>query len=304
MKNKSMDIHGWTGLIVSSVFLTACGGGGGEAADVAAPAISAVSASIPGPGQVALTVSASDDKGVAAYCVKTASATPTASDSCFVASAITSIPTPAQPTRYYAWVKDAAGNISNGFERVAGPCSEAGVIAAQATSLPVVCVGTSLGQFVLELEAIKAPITTTNFLKYVNDDFYSQTVFHRVLSTFMIQGGGFTGVPIGTSTAKSGTLYPPIQLETTTTTGLSNTVGTIAMARTNVLDSATNQFFINVVDNTFLNTSSGGYAVFGRVISGLDTTVQSIRAVPVQSNGSEVSQPLVPPLISWAYQFK
>ena len=99
-------------------------------------------------------------------------------------------------------------------------------------------------------------------------------------------------------------MYPAITLETTATTGLSNTAGTIAMARTRELNSATQQFFINVVDNVFLNTSNGGYAVFGRVISGMDSTVQNIRNVPVQSNGSEISQPLTPPVINWAYPLK
>jgi cyclophilin family peptidyl-prolyl cis-trans isomerase len=121
----------------------------------------------------------------------------------------------------------------------------------------------------------------------------------------MIQGGGYTAVPIGSATEKAGPLYSAIQLETTTLTGLSNTTGTIAMARTGVLNSATREFFINVVDNLFLNTSSGGYAVFGRVISGLDSTVQAIRGVQVKDNGGgEVSQPLAPPVINWAYQIK
>jgi cyclophilin family peptidyl-prolyl cis-trans isomerase len=97
---------------------------------------------------------------------------------------------------------------------------------------------------------------------------------------------------------------PPIQLETTATTGLSNTTGTIAMARSGALNSATHQFFINVVDNVFLNTNGGGYAAFGRVISGMDTTIQSIRNLPVQSDGLELSQPLTPTVINWAYQLK
>jgi cyclophilin family peptidyl-prolyl cis-trans isomerase len=201
----------------------------------------------------------------------------------------------------YVWAKDAAGNIS--ASAPAG-CSAIGLSASQASGLPTVCASTSLGEFVLELESTKAPITTTNFLKYVNDGFYSQTVFHRVISNFMVQGGGYTGVPIGINNAKIGTIYPAIVLETASATGLSNTAGTIAMARTNALNSATNQFFINVVDNTALDTSGGGYAVFGRVISGMNTTIQAIRNVAVQSNGSEISQPLTPPVIAWTYQLK
>lgn len=291
-------------VLIGSVFLSACGGGGGGAqADITAPILSGVSVSAPSQGQVTLTASASDATGVSAYCIKSTSSAPLASDSCFLASASKTIDLATVASRYYIWAKDAAGNISSALER-AGPCFVSTETAAQVVGLPQVCVSTSLGEFVLALESTKAPITTTNFLKYVNDGFYSQTVFHRVISNFMVQGGGYTGVPISQAKAKAGTTYPAIPLETTSTTGLSNTAGTIAMARTSDLNSATKEFFINVVDNTFLNTSSGGYAAFGRVISGLDTTVQSIRSVQVQSNGNETSQPLTPPVISWAYQLK
>ena len=272
--------------------------------DTAAPVMTGVTVSAPNNGQVTLTASAIDTKGVTGYCFKTSSTLPTASDACFSPSSAFTIATPATPSRYYVWSKDAANNLSQVFERVTGNCSATGVTASQNSALPTVCVSTSLGEFVLALESVKAPTTTTNFLKYVNDGFYNQTVFHRVLSNFMVQGGGFTGVPISSANAKSGIVYSPIALETTATTGLSNTTGTVAMARTNVLNSATNQFFINVVDNIFLNASSGGYATFGSVISGLDTTVQSIRGLPVQSNGTETSQPLNPPVINWAYQLK
>lgn len=268
----------------------------------AVPSLTSLTTSAPSNGQISLSANASSS--ATQYCIKTSATTPAANDPCFSASASQSIATPLTPTRYYAWAKNSSNNISAPLERVAGACSVAGVTASQASNLPTVCVSTSLGEFVVELEAAKAPITVTNFLKYVNDGFYSQTVFHRVVANFMVQGGAFTAVPIGPSNAKVGTVYPPIKLETTATTGLSNTVGTIAMARTNVLDSATQQFFINVVNNNFLDTNGGGYAVFGRVISGMDSTVQNIRNLPVQSNGSENSQPLTPPLINWAYPLK
>lgn len=273
-------------------------------ADTSAPVISAVNVTAPSNGQVTLTATASDDLRIAGYCFKVNAAAPVASDPCFTASASQSVTTPTTPTRYYAWVKDSASNVSSTVSRVAGACSVAGVTASQASNLPTVCVSTSLGEYVVELEAAKAPITVANFLKYVNDGFYSQTVFHRVVANFMVQGGAFTAVPIGSSNAKVGTVYPAIRLETPASTGLSNTVGTIAMARTNAPDSATQQFFINVVNNNFLDTSGGGYAVFGRVISGMDSTVQNIRNVTVQSNGSELSQPLTPPVINWAYALK
>ncbi len=275
--------------------------------DAVAPVVSGVSVSPPISGQLTLTVSASDTKGVTGYCFKTNDTAPAANHVCFTNANATSITTPVTPTRYYAWSKDAAGNVSTVFERVAGSCSVAGVTASQNSALPTVCVSTSLGEFVVALESTKAPITTTNFLKYVNDGFYSQTVFHRVISNFMVQGGGYTGVPISPANAKVGTVYAPIALETTTQTGLSNTTGTIAMARKTEFNTATHEFYINVVDNLFLNTSSlsGGYAVFGNVISGLNTTVQSIRGLPVQNNGrDEISQPLAPPVINWAYQLK
>ena len=258
----------------------------------------AVAVSAPSAGQVTLTATASSDAN--AYCFKATATVPDANDACFSSSATKTVAVP-QTTAQYVWAKNAAGKVSAVFS--AG-CSAAGVTASQASNLPTVCVSTSLGEFVLALESTSAPITTTNFLRYVNDGFYSQTVFHRVLSNFMVQGGGFTSVPISGANAKSGTVYTPIQLETTATTGLSNTTGTIAMARSGALNSATHQFFINVVDNVFLNTNGGGYAAFGRVISGMDTTIQSIRNLPVQSDGLELSQPLTPTVINWAYQLK
>jgi len=268
--------------------------------DTVAPTIAGINVSAPIGSKVTVTATPGDNVGVTGYCFKASIATPSASDSCFTTSPTILVTIP-QTAVQYVWVKDASGNVSAVFS--AG-CSATGLAASQASALPTVCVSTSQGEFVLALESTKAPITTTNFLRYVNDGFYSKTVFHRVMSTFMIQGGGYTAFPIGSATEKEGTLYSAIKLETTTVTGLSNTTGTIAMARTG-LNSATREFFINVVDNTFLNTSAGGYAVFGRVISGLDSTVQAISAVQVKDNGGgEVSQPLTPPFINWAYQIK
>jgi peptidyl-prolyl cis-trans isomerase A (cyclophilin A) len=290
-------------LAVSSVTvaLWGCGGGGGGGGtDTAAPVISSVSVGVPKNGQITATVNATDNTAVTAYCFKTTSVAPLSSDACFQASPSSSITLP-QTSAVYVWAKDAVGNIS--ASEFAG-CSATGLSASRTSVLPTVCVSTSLGQFVLELEFTKAPITTANFLKYVSDGFYSQTVFHRVISNFMVQGGGFTGVPIGSANAKVGTVYPAIALESPASAGLSNTAGTIAMARTSVLNSATSQFFINVVDNVGLDTSGGGYAVFGRVISGMNTTIQSIRNTVVQSNGGEVSQPLTPPVVAWAYPLK
>ena len=144
---------------------------------------------------------------------------------------------------------------------------------------PQVTIVTSKGTIVVELYAAKAPITARNFLKYVNEGFYSNTLFHRVISGFVVQGGGATINGLKAATHNS------ITLEAPSATGLTNAIGTIAMARTADLNSATSQFFFNLVDN---NSSTGnnldapigqGYAVFGSVITGMDV-VQQIGLTP------------------------
>lgn len=146
---------------------------------------------------------------------------------------------------------------------------------------PVVTFNTSSGSFVVELFSTQAPVTTANFLKYVNSNFYSNTLFHRVIDNFVVQGGGYTQT--GPTTISIKPTDAPIPLESQT--GLSNTRGTIAMARTDVPDSATSQFYFNLVDNTGLNyqnASSPGYAVFGTVIAGMNV-VDAISKAPVTS---------------------
>jgi len=154
---------------------------------------------------------------------------------------------------------------------------------------------TSEGDIVVELEAEKAPKTVANFLQYVKAGHYNGTVFHRVIPTFMIQGGGYKP-DLGEKTARA-----PIALESRT--GLSNVRGTLAMARTSVPDSATSQFFINVVDNPFLdqpNSRDGhGYAVFGKVVDGMDV-VDKIKAVPTQASGMHQNLPVKPVTINKA----
>jgi peptidyl-prolyl cis-trans isomerase A (cyclophilin A) len=133
---------------------------------------------------------------------------------------------------------------------------------------------TTLGNFVVELDDVKAPKTTANFLKYVNSGFYNGTIFHRVIDGFMIQGGGFTP-----DLAQKPTDAP---VASEAQNGLKNNVYTIAMARTSDPDSATSQFFINVNNNQGLdypNAMGNGYTVFGKVISGTQT-IDSIRKVP------------------------
>lgn len=139
---------------------------------------------------------------------------------------------------------------------------------------PVVAMKTSLGIVRIELFQDQAPITVKNFLSYVDDKFYDSTVFHRVIKTFMIQGGGFQASnPIKQKKTKTAIVNE-------STNGLKNDRGTIAMARTSDPNSATSQFFINVVDNNILNRreADAGYAVFGKVIEGMDV-VDKIRDV-------------------------
>lgn len=139
---------------------------------------------------------------------------------------------------------------------------------------PVVEMKTSMGLIKIQLFKTEAPISTENFLKYVDKKFYDGVIFHRVIKEFMIQGGGF----LPDMTEKT-TLFPTIKNEAKN--GLSNKRGTLAMARTNEVDSASAQFYINVVDNAMLDHKSQdqyGYAVFGEVIEGMDV-VDKIRAV-------------------------
>lgn len=152
---------------------------------------------------------------------------------------------------------------------------------------------TSKGVIELGLDATHAPITVANFLKYANDGFYANTLFHRVVKGFVIQGGGVVRNSSGALADKTAT-HAPIQLETNK--GLSNLRGTLAMARATQPNTATSQFYINTVDNTFLDwpgqDNSGGYAVFGKVLSGLDV-VDAIAAVGVDANGLPLTDVLI-----------
>lgn len=155
------------------------------------------------------------------------------------------------------------------------------VIASPGWAGEKVVMETSLGKIVIELDAEKAPVSVANFLAYVDEGFYNQTIFHRVISGFMIQGGGFD-----TNQTKKPTKAP---IKNEADNGLKNDRGTIAMARTNQIDSATSQFFINLVNNDFLNHRSQdprgyGYAVFGRVVDGLEV-VDRIAAQKTSNRG-------------------
>ena len=143
---------------------------------------------------------------------------------------------------------------------------------------PVVIMSTSKGDIKIELFKDKAPISVENFLSYAGDGYYDGTIFHRVIPNFMVQGGGFTP-DFSQKPTKS-----PIKNEAKN--GLKNERGTLAMARTQVVDSATSQFFINLADNSFLDNGvrDYGYAVFAKVIGGMDV-VDAIAAVETGNNG-------------------
>jgi cyclophilin family peptidyl-prolyl cis-trans isomerase len=150
---------------------------------------------------------------------------------------------------------------------------------------------TSLGDIDLGLDRTHAPITVDNFLKYVNDGFYKSTIFHRVISNFVIQGGGV--IRTSTGLIEKPTTYPAIQIESNN--GLLNVRGNIAMARTSLPNSATSQFFINTVDNKGLDypgTDGFGYTVFGTVTAGLDV-VDKIRAVATTSQDVPVQDVVI-----------
>jgi peptidyl-prolyl cis-trans isomerase A (cyclophilin A) len=176
------------------------------------------------------------------------------------------------------------------------PAKEAGKPAAAAVKAPKVRLKTSLGDIVLELNAEKAPISVENFLSYVKKKHYDGTVFHRVIPDFMIQGGGFTlsdGKLVEKPAGK------PIKNEGQN--GLKNLKGTIAMARTPALDSATSQFFINVADNAMLDyPSNGGYAVFGKVVEGMDVVDKIKSGKTVADPRGEPSSPVEPVVIKSA----
>ena len=158
---------------------------------------------------------------------------------------------------------------------------------------PVVEFETSQGNFKIELYPEKAPKTVSNFLYYVDNGFYKETIFHRVISNFMIQGGGFTREIIEKKT------QPPIINESNN--GLVNSAGTVAMARTNDPNSATAQFFVNLIDNNFLNytspePSSIGYCVFGKVTEGMNV-VHKIGQLPTGNSRGFSDVPIRPVII-------
>ncbi len=157
------------------------------------------------------------------------------------------------------------------------------------SSAPQILLQTTMGDITLELNPELAPISAENFLGYVNSGFYNDTIFHRVISNFMIQCGGMNG-----DMTEKGNKNKPIKNEATN--GLKNVCGSIAMARTQIVNSATSQFFININDNTFLDhrdtsPDAYGYAVFGKVVAGMDI-VKTIEQVTTGNAGMHQDVPL------------
>jgi cyclophilin family peptidyl-prolyl cis-trans isomerase len=184
---------------------------------------------------------------------------------------------------------------------LAALCFATAAFAAKPGPGPVVVLETTMGNVMVMLDEKNAPVSTKNFLQYVDDGFYDGTQFHRVIDGFMVQGGGFDG----TLNQKTNTRQPIVN---EAGNGLSNDKGTIAMARTSVVNSATSQFFINLVDNDFLNhkdeTPRGfGYAVFGRVIRGMDV-VEKIGKVSTGRSRGMGDVPRETILIKKAYRYE
>jgi cyclophilin family peptidyl-prolyl cis-trans isomerase len=273
-----------------AALVAACGGGGSSPSTIRVASVSAITAdTAPSYDNLAtFTVAGTDlDAGV------TATATGCTGAAVLSGGTSTSVKVSCTPSR--------DGDISLSVSATGGAMLKT---VSFTVPKPQVRMTTSLGSLLIELEPAKAPITVKNFLAYVQDGFYVNTVFHRIISTFMAQGGGFT---FGTNYSAKTPTRPAITLEKTSATGLSNTAKTIAMARTSIADSATSQFFINLVDNAFLNaqgsSDGNGYAVFGTVVTttdvNSDVTLAALKAVQVLNNGAgEVSLPTNPPVVS------
>lgn len=173
------------------------------------------------------------------------------------------------------------------------PSKKPAAAAQNDSSMPRVVMTTSKGEIELELNSEKAPVSVANFLAYVDNGHYEGTIFHRVIAGFMVQGGGFDQ-----AYQKKATLD---EIKNEATNGLKNTKYTLAMARTAIVDSASSQFFINVVDNAFLDhrdTSNNGYgyAVFGQVVAGMNV-VDQMAAVQTGAGGRFTSDVPVEPIV-------
>lgn len=272
---------------VGALLLQGCGGGGGGSGDPVA-AVSNVSVDRLSYGRLStFTVSGSN---LSAAVVLSA----TGCDGLLVAPGGTAT------QQVFSCTPNQALSV-----RVAASVAGAEIYATPATAVPKpqVTLTTTLGTVVVELEPAVVKLTVDNFLAYVNAGFYNNTIFHRVIPGFVVQGGGFTGVSGSTLTAQTG-LRAAIALESNK--GLSNTRGTVAMARSLAPDSATSQFYFNTVNNTgldFASSANPGYAVFGRIVSDL-AVLDTMSTVATRTVGTNADVPVSNIVVQTAVQTK
>jgi len=287
--------------LLLALLLISCGGGKPTLSQVDAAVLSKldVSQTLYQASNHEITLTATANAAATAYCFKTGAGQPVASDACFQSSNQKVIQLPGTLPAHYVWVKNAA-NVVN-VKSLSGPCSAQGYAASDKSQLPTVCMMTSLGEMVLELEDQRAPITAQNFLKYVNAGFYSNTIFHRYNQTF-IQGGGGESLQ-NKQLVNKAPLYAPIVLEKPSITGVYNTVHAIAMARTTDPNSATSGFFINLINNTSWNSDTNAYAAFGRVVSGQEVALAISRLSGTSASDATLT-PVSPAWVLWAVQLK
>lgn len=259
--------------LVIGAGLSACGGGGGDGGNTAGPSVTAASIGAVKYRQPALvTITGTNlDAGLTV-----------SSPGCTGMVRSTTAPNVSTATTaYYTCTVVAIGAQSLAIARASDGAalgSTAYAVPAPQVTLAVSNGGSINGSMVITLAPDKAPITVDNFLAYVNSAFYDGLVFHRVVKDFVIQGGGF--LPSGVQRAPS---FAPITLEVGK--GLSNVRWSVAMARTDQLNSATSQFFVNTVNNTALDTTAGGYAVFGSVTANT-ALVTAIENAPCTGSAS------------------
>ena len=260
-------------LAACALLLQACGGGGSGSASATAPTVSAITpAATLSYGRLATFTASGSNLATAASFNATG------------CDGFTLLTGGSATQQQFTCTPNQALSV-----RVAASSGGAEVFNSTITvAKPRVTLSTTLGSLVVELEPGVVKLTVDNFLAYVNSGYYNNTIFHRVIPGFVVQGGGFTGVSGTTLTPQAG-LGSPIALEVNK--GLSNTRGTIAMARTDVLGSATSQFYFNSVNNTALDTSGGGYAVFGRIVSDL-AVLDAMNAVSTRIVGTNADVPV------------
>ncbi len=252
-------------------------------------------------------------------CIRQDAVTPSASDPCFSNPEALTLeqtqkitPSDTQRKTFNAWLLKADNTVTRHASlsvpgRTCSTAAYASLVAAK-TQLPAVCMLTATGtgdlrESVVLLEPVKAPISANNFLRYVNQGFYDQTVFHRFLRSGanVVQGGGFSHN--GSNYVEKAANQQAIPLESTLRSGLSNTAGTIAMARTSEPDSATAGFFVNTTANLGFDSTNvrNGYAVFGQFIYGVASWGDLLGSVPA---GNEVINPTSTVRLHWAYQIQ